>query len=126
MKKIVALIVLVVLLAAAGFVGVKYYSWVFSKKVQGQIVKVERVNQNETIISGGKGAPASMVFSFAVAIRDDEGKIHTASSEDRQWAVAQAGQCVQARLFPYPPWDLESGGTYFNARLLQLYDCPKK
>jgi hypothetical protein len=67
--------------------------------------------------------PANQIFSYAVAIRDSRGEIHTASTEDRQWAVAQKGQCVEAKYFPYPPWQLDKAGTYHSARLLRLYEC---
>jgi hypothetical protein len=63
------------------------------------------------------------MFSFAIAIRDQKGTIHTASAEDRQWAVVEKGQCVEAKFFPYPPWNLDKSGTFFGARLLKLYDC---
>ena len=126
MRKTVALLLFLAILGVAGFVCIRYYSFVFSKSIQGEIIKVERVNQGTAIIAGQPNVPASQLFSFAVAVRDKEGAIHTASSEDRQWAVAQPGQCALVRFFPYPPWDLDKAGTYFNARLLQLSDCPKK
>jgi hypothetical protein len=126
MKKYVAILILLLLLGVTGFVCVRFYSFVFAKTVSGEILRVERVNQNETIIAGTRDVPASQLFSFGVAIRDGKGEIHTASSEDRQWAVAQSGQCADARFFPYPFWDFEKAGTYFNARLIRLYDCPKK
>ncbi|MGK5084728.1 hypothetical protein WDW37_15650 [Bdellovibrionota bacterium FG-1] len=125
MRKSLIIGILVLFFAAAGFICIRYYTFVFAKNIQGEILKVERVNQNETIVTGNRAVPASQLFSFAVAIRDTQGDIHTASSEDRQWAVAQTGQCAHARFFPYPPWDLEKGGTYYNARLIQLFDCPK-
>jgi hypothetical protein len=74
--------------------------------------------------SGRQGIPDEQIFSFGVAIRDSKGEIHTASSEDRQWAVAQAGQCVEAKYFPYAPWELSNAGTYHGARLIRLFDCP--
>jgi hypothetical protein len=126
MRKYIALFIILVLLGTSGFVCAKYYSYVFAKKVDGEILRVERVNQNQTIISGSQAVPSTQLFSFGVSIRDEKGEIHTASSEDRQWSVAQAGQCVEARFFPYPPWDFDKAGTYFNARLVRLYDCPKK
>lgn len=125
MRKTLILILLALALAGAAFVCIKYYSYVFAKTVRGEILKVERVNQNETIITGSRNVPAAQIFSFAVAIRDEKGEIFTASSEDRQWAVAQPAQCAQARFFPYPPWDFEKAGTFFGARLVQLYDCAK-
>ena len=125
MRKWIALLIVVLTACAAGFVCVKFYSYVFAKTVEGEIIKVERVSQPEAVIASGRAIPAEQLFSFGVAIRDAKGEIHTASSEDRQWAVAQAGQCADARYFPYPPWDLDKAGTFHNARLLRLYDCPK-
>jgi hypothetical protein len=126
MKKYVALAIVLVIAATAVFVCVRFYSYVFAKTIDGEVVKVERVTQPEAVIASGRNIPAEQLFSFGIAIRDPKGEIHTASSEDRQWSVVQAGQCAQARYFPYPPWDLDKAGTYHNARLLRLYDCPKK
>ena len=126
MRKYLIILMLVAVLGLGGFICTKYYSYVFAKTVHGEILKVERVNQNETIVTGSQGVPASQIFSFGVSIRDSKGEIHTASSEDRQWSVAQPGQCVEARFLPYPPWDLDKAGTYYNARLVRLSDCPKK
>lgn len=99
-----------------------YYSYIFSKSVDGEIIGVERVTEPAAII-GGALTPQQM-YSFAVAIRDKEtGTIFTASSEDRQWAVAKKGFCAIAKFYPYPPWNLEKSGTYFRARLIELRDC---
>jgi hypothetical protein len=98
------------------------YSFVFSKVVTGEIMEVERVTQPTAVI-GSTMTPEQM-FSFAVMIRSESGEIFSASSEDRQWAVAKKGYCVEARFYPYPPWNLEKTGTYFNARLVKvLADC---
>jgi hypothetical protein len=127
MRKWIALLLAVVVLGSAAFVCIRFYEFVFAKTITGEILKVERVNQNQSMITSGRAVPAEQLFSFGVAIRSTPGgEIHTASSEDRQWAVAQAGQCVEARFFPYPPWDFEAAGTYHNARLIRLFDCPKK
>ena len=91
--------------------------------MKGKILAIDRVTQPNTLIGPGGPVPASQIFSFAVAIRDEQGEIVTASSEDRQWAVVEKGQCGEAKFFPYPPWKLDKGGTYFGARLLKLYDC---
>lgn len=104
----------------------RYYSYVFSKTVYGHIVRVERVTDPAAMITQGSQIPSSQIYSFAVALRDQQGQIHTASSEDRQWAVAQSGQCAEVRFFRYPPWQLEKAGTFFGARLLRLQDCPEK
>ena len=126
MRKWVAILIAVAVLASAAFVCIKFYEFVFAKSIQGSIVKVERITQADTVIAGGRPIPAEQIYSFGVAIRDTQGEIHTASSEDGQWAVAQIGQCAEARFFPYPPWDFERSGTDHGARLLHLMDCPKK
>src|SRR4051812_33184111 len=97
MKKYIALFLVLILVAAGAYVSIAYYPYVFAKNVKGEIVKVERVNLNETIIASGRNVPPSQMYSFAVAIRGQDGEIHTASSEDRQWAVAQSGQCAEAK-----------------------------
>lgn len=114
---IVIIIISVVLLFT------NYYSYIFAKSVDGEIVGVERVTEPAAVIGGGSLTPQQM-YSFAVAIRDKEtGTIFTASSEDRQWAVAKKGFCANAKFYPYPPWNLEKSGTYFRARLIELRDC---
>lgn len=123
MKKTLFVIFGVVFLGIATFLVFAYYSYIFSKNVEGQISKVERVTNPTAVI--GSDMSATQLFSFAVAIREKSGEIVTASSEDRQWAVAQEGHCVVAKLFPYPPWNLDKSGTYFGARLLRLYECDK-
>lgn len=125
MKKYAILFLALIVIIAGSYLTVRYYSYLFAKTITGEIVKVERVNQNETIIAGRPVSPMQM-FSFAIAIRDEKGEIHTASSEDRQWAVAQEKQCATAKFFPYPPWDFDKSGTYHGARLIRLFDCPKK
>jgi hypothetical protein len=115
-------------LAVLGFVAwfcVAKYSFVFSKKIVGVVVGIEKVTTNFAVIQSA-GSPASpQMFSYAVAIKDKNGEIHTASSEDRQWAVVEKGKCIEAKYYPYPPWDLEKGGTYFNARLDRMFECEK-
>ncbi|MEW6057285.1 MAG: hypothetical protein AB1540_11805 [Bdellovibrionota bacterium] len=125
MKIKLFLAILSVFIVAAGFIAVRFYSFVFAKNVKGEIVGIERVTQPSAIISGQTPIPPSQIFSFAVAVRDETGEITTSSSEDRQWAVAQKGQCVEAKFLRYPPWDLEKSGTFFGARLVRLFDCPK-
>jgi hypothetical protein len=124
MKKRLFWTVLILALLVTGFSCTYYYSYVFARTVEGKIVGVENVVQTTTIVQGvpGKGLPPQ-IFSYAVGIQDDKGEIVTASSEDRQWAVVQKGQCATAKFFPYPPWDLSKAGTYFGARLLKLSDC---
>ena len=125
MKKYVIIGSLLLVVILAGVITVQYYTYLFAKEVTGEILKVERVNQQEMVITSGAAVPASQLFSFAVSIKDGAGEIHTASTEDRQWAVAQPGQCVEAKYFPYPPWNLDKTGTYHSARLIRLFECKK-
>ena len=125
MKKYVIIGAVALVLIVGCVVTVEYYTYIFAKDVSGEILKVERVNQQEMVITSGAQVPANQLFSFAVSIKDPSGEIHTASTEDRQWAVAQTGQCVEAKYFPYPPWNLEKTGTYHSARLIRLFECKK-
>lgn len=121
LKTLIMLIVLTVVMGGIGFVLVNYYSYIFSKNVKGVIAKVERITNPQTIV--GTNVTSEQIFSYAVAVKGEQGEIFTASTEDRQWAVAQEGQCVEARFYPYPPWRFDKSGTYFGARLLRLFDC---
>lgn len=118
--------VLFVVLGLAGVIYYKFYSYIFKRHVKGVVESVERVNLDVALMqsSGTKVNPA--LFSFSVAIRESTGEIVTASAEDRQWAVAQKGQCVEATVYPYPPWELMKGGTFYNARLDRLSDCSRE
>lgn len=125
MKTRIAGILGILILIAAGYVCVKYYSYVFAKTVRGEILRVERVNLQSSIITNSQqGIPADL-FSFAVSIKDEKGDIYTASSDDRQWAVASPGMCVESKFFPYAPWEFDRASTYHNARLVQLSECKK-
>lgn len=128
MKKALILLVVVLFLVAGSYVFYHYYDFLFASEIKGVVVNVDRVTQPQAIITGGgNGAiPPAQLYSFAVAIRDEKGEIHTASSEDRQWAVVQSGQCAEAKFFPYPPWQLDRAGTYHGARLLRLFECGNK
>lgn len=98
------------------------YSWVFAKHVHGEIISVERV-MNPTAILGK--ATDQQIHSYAILIQNDEDKrLYTSSSDDRQWQVVKKGYCVDALLYVYPPWNLQKSGTYFNARINQIMLCP--
>ncbi len=116
------IVTLLLLLSLGAYITFNFYGYVFAKTIIGEITDVERVTQPTTVI--GSQIPASQLYSFAVAIRSKSGEIHTASTEDRQWAVAKKGQCVEAKFFPHAPWQLDKSGTYYGARLLRLFDCP--
>lgn len=97
------------------------WSFIFKKRVIGEIVAVERVN-DALIVAAGNQPINSQVFSFSVGIKDlKSGEIHMSSSEDRQWAAVQTGNCVVAAYFPYPPWTLSKANTNHNARLLRNF-----
>ena len=98
------------------------YSFVFKKRVVGEVTAVERVDVNGVIVSSQNQPLNSQVFSFPVGIKDQRsGEIFMASSEDRQWAAVEKGNCVVAAYFPYPPWDLSKANTNHNARLLRNF-----
>lgn len=113
-------LVIVVLGLFAGFF--YFYSYIFARTVKGRIENVARVTEVTALI-GTRNLTESQMYSFSVSIRQPNGEMLTATSEDRQWAVAKSGLCVEAKYYPYPPWDLQKAGTYFNARLLMMADC---
>ena len=121
MKKALLIFILLVVSGFSGYILVSYYSYIFSKNIDGKLEGVERVTSPTALLGN---VPSSQVFSFAIAIRTPDGEIYTASSEDRQWSIAKQGMCAKVKFYPYPPWDFEKGGTYFNARLIKLHDCP--
>lgn len=122
MRKTLYLLCAALLLLGSTALVVHYYSFIFSKDVKGKVIGIDRVTQATAII-GGSPIPPNQLFSFAIAIQEAGGEIVTSSSEDRQWAVVEKGQCAEAKYFPYPPWVLEKSGTYFGARLMRLYTC---
>ena len=128
MKKIAnfaKVLILIIVLGVVGSVFISYYPFIFSKVVTGVVKKVERVDQEMIIASRGNGPLNPQVFSFAVSIEDlKTHEIMVASTEDRQWAAVEPGQCATARYYPYPFWDVDKAGTYHNARLMHLVkDC---
>ncbi len=98
------------------------WSFIFKRKIVGQLSTVEKVNAGLIVNTAVSGGIPDQAFSFSVAIKDlVSSEIHMASSEDRKWAAAQPGNCVVAAFFPYPPWKFSKGTTDFNARLLQNF-----
>ena len=97
------------------------YSFVFKTKIVGEVQAVQNI-ATEAIITNGTRPLNPQVFSFSVAIKDlKTNEIHMASSEDRQWAAVQKGNCVVAAFFPYEPWKLNKANTNHNARLMKNY-----
>lgn len=122
-RSVLARVVLFVVVVAIAFLVFMNHSFIFSRTVEGRIIGVDRIMQPAAVIGGAQMSPETL-FSFAVAIEDGETKkVYTASSEDRQWGVAKHCARARARFYPYPFWNLEKSGTYFNARLIELYDC---
>jgi len=115
--------VFVIFILCLGFI--EYYSFLFSKTIKGVVIDVQKIEMEGAILNRTSRADGDIPFmhSYAIAIKDSTGEIVTASSEDRQWAVVKAGHCVEAKYFPYPPWNINKSGTYFGARLLKLSEC---
>jgi hypothetical protein len=114
--------IVVLLIIGVVFVLVEYYSYIFSRTVVGRIDNVQRVT-GVTAMFGNRPLTDGQLHMFSVSIRQPNGEMVTAISEDAQWAIARAGLCVKANYYPYPPWNLKQAGTYFNARLLTMVDC---
>lgn len=126
---ILASIILVVaityaVIAVVGRGEVNLYSVLFAQTIEGVVENVEKVSPQVALVGGGMNAATSKeLFSFAVGIKTKNGEIITGTTEDRQWAIVQKGQCAKAKFYPYPPWDFDKSGTFFNVRLLKLSDC---
>lgn len=98
------------------------WSFVFKRKVVGEVVAAEKVNALMAIVTNNQQPLNPQAFSFSVAIKDRfSNEIFMASSEDRKWAAVTKGNCVVAAFFPYPPWALNKGMTDHNARLLRNF-----
>lgn len=99
-----------------------FYSYIHKRTVVGPVSGVNQLFDNVTLLAGSRN-PAPQIYSAAVAVRDTQSnEIVTGSTEDRQWGVVKEGQCVEADFFPYPPWNLQKAGTYYNVRVIKLYD----
>lgn len=122
LMKFIRLIIVLLVLAVMSVIFVQYYHVIFAKTVIGRIENVARVTELTAII-GTRPIPENQIYSFSVSIKQPDGELLTATTEDRQWAVAKSGLCAKAKYFPYPPWNLDKAGTYHNARLEALVDC---
>src|SRR4051812_43454791 len=123
MKKFLALLIGFVLLILLGYGFVVGYPYIFAVTIEGKLEKVERVQVEVALMQNNNQSLPPQLFSFAISVKDKTGKIWTASAEDRQWAAVNPGTCVEAKLFPYPPWKLDKSGTYYGARLLNANVC---
>ncbi|WP_413574704.1 hypothetical protein ACLVWU_10785 [Bdellovibrio sp. HCB290] len=125
--RILKTILALVLLLGIAWIVLANWSVIFSKTVIGEVVNVERVELPVALIARSGGELNEKVFSFAISIKDTKtGEMFAATSEDRQWAIVQKGQCAEAVYLPYPPWELKKRGTYFGARLVRLSECAPK
>jgi len=120
LKKIFYKLLALSILGLVTFIFFNYYSIIFSKTVRGKLDRVEKLDVPIAVV---QGQLTDKIFSFAVAVRDEKGEIHTASTEDRQWAAATVGTCVEAVFEPYPPWNFKKHDTYHNARLKRSWVC---
>jgi len=126
MRRFFRNLIILAVLAGGGLFFFNYYSYIFARRVKGEIISIERIQLNVSLIQQQGGEDLNpQLFSFAVAIKEPSGEIVTSSAEDRQWAVATVGHCADALFYPYPPWNLMKSGTYHNARLDHLSECPK-
>lgn len=123
MKKFSWILLLVLVIVGGGFTFVNYYEYIMSKDVSGTVTGVQRLDTNTVIAPYDSMGNKEQLFSFAVAVKSQDGEIFSASTEDRQWAIVETNFCVRARFYPYPFWDLKNSGTFHNARLLKIYDC---
>ncbi len=120
-KNIKRLVLVLFIVLPLFWIFVANYSFTFKSRVAGEVRAVEQVNVQAVITNSDKPMN-SQIFSYSVAIKDlHTNEIHMASSEDRQWAAVQPGNCVVSAYFPYPPWRLSKGTTNHNARLLKNY-----
>lgn len=116
-----ALILMAIVVFAVIFV-ITNYSWVFAKKVKGEVVDVQRVTA-PTAVFGNRATEAQM-YSYSVLLKGEDGELYTSASEDRQWQVVKKGYCVDALLYRYPPWHFDKGNNFFNARVEKIRVCP--
>lgn len=112
----------VLLIVGIAVLVINFYSYIFARTVVGRIDNVARVT-GVTAMLGNRPLTDGQLHMFSVSIRQPNGEMVTAISEDGQWAIARTGLCVKSKYYPHPPWDLKNAGTYFNARLLTMVDC---
>ena len=122
-KYLISILILITIIAVFMF----NWGFIFKKRVIGEVFAVEKVTDAVLLATGAGPSSTDKVYSFSIGIKDkDTGEIYMASTEDRQWAAVQKGNCVVAAYFPYPPWQISKGNTYHNARLLRNFEsCDK-
>ncbi|MEK6554809.1 MAG: hypothetical protein AABZ31_06195, partial [Bdellovibrionota bacterium] len=94
MKSFVTIFIALVLVVSVVYFVLAKWSFVFSKTVTGRIEAIEKFEIPVALIGGQSGSANKELFSFAIAIRQEDGQIFTASTEDRQWAAVLKGICV--------------------------------
>lgn len=99
-----------------------FFPYIHARTVLGPVSGVKQLLENTAFVAGSQD-PSTKIYSFAVAVKDLKSQeIVTGSTEDRQWGVVKEGQCVKATFYPYPPWNLQKAGTFYNVRVQELYD----
>ncbi|MBL7543238.1 MAG: hypothetical protein JNL11_05450 [Bdellovibrionaceae bacterium] len=122
LKKLLMSVGIVIILAGLGIAYVLFYPYIHARTVMGEVNGVKQLLENTAFIAGSAD-PTNKIYSFAVGVKEHATQeIVTGSSEDRQWGVVREGQCVEAVFYPYPPWNLQKSGTYYNVRVKRLYD----
>lgn len=123
-KMIVGAFVIVML----GYILVRWYPYIFSQKVDGVLQQVKDTQLNVALMQSARSTEdmKRQLLSFSVSIRQDDGVIMTAETDNRQWAATRPGNCVTATFYPYPPWRFDKAGMFFNARLDKQYECPDR
>lgn len=120
--KIMKKFVLFLLVFVAAWALISNWSFIFKKRVVGEVSTVESTDKAFAVIANSRNPLNPQIFSYSIAIKDlHSGEIHMASSEDRKWGAVEKGNCVVAAYFPYPPWKLDKGTTDYNARLLRNF-----
>ncbi|MBX3018743.1 MAG: hypothetical protein KF767_12695 [Bdellovibrionaceae bacterium] len=123
-KMFVGAIVIVIV----GYGVVQWYPYIFSKKVDGVLQQVQNTQLNVALMQSAQNAGdmSRQLLSFSISVRQDDGEIITAETDNRQWAATRPGNCVTATFYPYPPWRFDKSGMFFNARLDKQYECPDR
>lgn len=124
LKKFMYLVLLLVFFGVVGYLVVVNYSFLFSKKVEGQVIAVDRVTHSNMVMGNAVVKASNVLHLFAVSVKNDKGEIFIGRSEDPQWSIVQKGNCVTAVYYPYPPWQLDKANTYFNVILKAMKECP--
>ena len=105
----------IVVVGGGSYLVYQKYGLLFAKSIDGQIVALETIQNFERRHPDDSG--------YAVGVQNAAGEIFAAKSLGEEWRIAHKGQCIRAKFFPYPPWDLQNRGTYWGVRVLNLKNC---